>query len=84
MPFTVLAARSDNQWSARQGRENRIDLLNLRLGNGIATMELNNLISELVLRFDTRLADPYHDWTVYTDGLVRPQDFRLVERKVVG
>ena len=48
-------------------------------------MELSKLIVELVLRFDISLADPNHDWTVYSDGFVKPQDFqvRLTEKKML-
>ena len=48
-------------------------------------MELSKLIPELILRFDVSFADPKHDWTVHSDGFVKPEDFwvRLTERKAM-
>ena len=48
-------------------------------------MELSKLIPELVLRFDIGFADPKHDWTVHSDGFVKPEDFlvRLTKRKAI-
>ena len=48
-------------------------------------MELSKLIPELVMRFDIGFADPNHDWTVNSDGFVKPEDFlvRLTKRKVM-
>lgn len=48
-------------------------------------MELSKLIAELVLRFDITFAGPNQDWTVRSDGFVKPEDFlvRMTERKVV-
>lgn len=47
-------------------------------------MELSKLIAELVLRFDVIFAGPNQDWTVRSDGFVKPEDFlvRVAERKV--
>lgn len=46
-------------------------------------LEMNKLIPELVLRFDIRMADPGHDWTIFDDGFVKPHDFlvKVVERR---
>lgn len=48
-------------------------------------MELGKLIAELVRRFDIVFAGPTQDWTIRSDGFVKPEDFlvRLTERKVV-
>ena len=55
------------------------------VGKNIALMELSKLIPELLLRFDISFAEPNHDWTVHSDGFVKPKDFlvRLTKRKAI-
>ena len=48
-------------------------------------MELSKFIPELLLRFDVSFAEPSHDWTVHSDGFVKPEDLlvRLTKRKAM-
>ena len=40
-------------------------------------MEMNKLITELILRFDIVMAEENAEWTVYNDWFVKQEGFRI-------
>lgn len=51
------------------------------MGKNTSLMEINKLLTELVMRFDFVVGDPGREWTVHNDWFVKQEDIKVRVRK---